>query len=96
MIDAMKAIRVADLAEQRVDPPSDGRHLRAREAGWVRIGRTDDSGRRSLWARASEGRVELCSGREGDDGYACVDAASPLYQAIAGVVTDAIFMAVGP
>jgi hypothetical protein len=43
-----------------------------RGKGWIQVVPFDKSGRRSLWVRQSVGRLELCSGREGDDAGAFI------------------------
>lgn len=48
--------------------------LRACEPGWICISMHDPAGRRGLWfRRTSDGGVELCAGREGDDAWAKVE-----------------------
>lgn len=47
--------------------------MRAKEKGWIRIGRLDEMGRRGMWYRlGGAGSVELCAGREGDDAYCII------------------------
>ena len=67
--------------------------LRCDEPGWIRCGGQD---RRGLWYRGpTDGVVELCSGREGDDGYVKITRDVPLDgRALAdleGVLSDAAF-----
>ena len=71
--------------------------------GWVRIGRKDRSGRRSLWLRVNDadrenpfmdefrGPIELCAGREGDDAYVYIDEGNPLHSQIHDVLTTALY-----
>jgi len=47
---------------------ADGYH-RASDPGWVCVGMNDTSARRGVWYREDGDAIELCSGREGDDGY---------------------------
>ncbi len=69
--------------------------MRAFEKGWIRILRYDLPRRRSLWVRLRKGKIEFCSGREGDDGYASLrfsrnNSLRDLYDLI-GVIKDAIY-----
>ncbi len=74
--------------------------------GWVRIGRKDRSGRRSLWLRVNDadndkdeyfymdefrGPIELCSGREGNDAYVYIDEGNPLHSQIHNVLTTTLY-----
>lgn len=90
---------------------------RAKEPGWIRIGRYDDVRRRSLWVRLTDKngkhlsletiynednlevqdesivRVEICTGREGDDGYFSLSADDPTcsFDDLVGVLTDSVY-----
>ena len=41
--------------------------LRCEEPGWVEVTMADS--RRGLWIRETDGKIEVCGGREGDDVY---------------------------
>lgn len=41
--------------------------IRCEEQGWVPLSIPD--GRRGIWMRVTKDKVELCSGREGDDNH---------------------------
>jgi len=41
--------------------------MRCKEPGWVKL--TCPDGRRGVGMRVTDGAVELCAGREGDDAY---------------------------
>jgi hypothetical protein len=60
---------------------------------WVRIGRQDSTGRRSLWFRESKHCIELCSGREGDDAYVQIYRSNPQWAEIYAVLSSARFAA---
>lgn len=83
---------------------SDGK-LRAKEPGWIRIGRYDDSRRRALWSRITmdgttpsldgvvPSKIELCAGREGDDDYMEVLPSDPCFNALVVLLTSAEYAA---
>lgn len=52
-------------------PPDTDQSLRYRNTGWLLIAMHDPVGRRGVWARVdrTQGIMELCAGREGDDAY---------------------------
>lgn len=64
---------------------------RCGEAGWVRVGLFDDAERRSLWVRYTKSALELCSGREGDDAYARVEASDPAFGQLYDVISRAVY-----
>lgn len=70
-----------------------------RLAGFLRIGRMDSSGRRSLWMRMHPGgggvdpSIELLAGREGNDAAVTIRPDNPQYQAITDVISSARFAA---
>ena len=64
---------------------------RASELGWCRIGAWDSAERRSLWVRLTEGKIELCSGREGDDWYAVIDDSNPCYPTVSDVINAQVW-----
>lgn len=43
--------------------------MRCIEPGWIRVTEYDKAERRALWMRVTEGAVEFCAGRDGDDAY---------------------------
>lgn len=69
------------------------------DKSWIRIGRYDKTRRRSTWARiiCSEDNpedkiaVEICSGREGDDAFACVEKDDPAFPTLLSVIEYSIF-----
>lgn len=66
---------------------------RAYEPGWMRIGRIDSTGRRSLWIRETDGTIELCAGREGDDAYVKITPENPQWIELEDVLRSARFAA---
>ena len=60
--------------------------LRCREPGWIMLAMHDGAGRRGLWMRVGEGKVEFCAGREGDDAYVSVYAGPRLLADFRGVL----------
>lgn len=63
------------------------------EPGWHRIGRIDKPRRRSLWIRESPNCIELCAGREGDDGYVRITPDNPQWRDLENVLSRARFAA---
>jgi hypothetical protein len=68
------------------------------ESGWVRIGVYDVTERRALWIRITEPtatdtniptKIELRSGREGDDAYVCLTPENPQWADLTDVLTRA-------
>lgn len=63
------------------------------EPGWVRIGVTCSSGRRSLWVRIDSDFFELRAGRGGNDSYVKVTRDNPAFPQLLDVLLRAVFAA---
>ncbi len=69
--------------------------MRQNEPDWVQIGFFCDAGRRALWIRVAEDergeatKIELCSGREGDDAYVCLTPDNPQWPDLMDVLLRA-------
>lgn len=91
----LELIRLQRIVYRRQQPPqTDNKPSPRTSPGWVRIGRKDSTGRRSLWMRTrdtSHGPIELAAGREGDDDYVLIDESNPQYLQIYGVLTSALY-----
>jgi len=61
--------------------------------GFLRIGRMDEVGRRSLWLKENSGSFELRAGREGEDAHVVVDKTNPLFGRLHDVLSAARFAA---
>lgn len=58
---------------------------------WVRIGGLCSAGRRSLWVRIGEGKIELCAGREGDDNQVTIDKSNPQFETLKELFSTAVW-----
>jgi hypothetical protein len=58
---------------------------RIREPGWQRVGSLDKPGRRSIWVRFGDHRIEICAGREGDDAYIEIEESNPAFLGLVDV-----------
>lgn len=78
--------------------------MRFNNAGWIRVGRYDSAKRRALWIRflgpKSGGpitdpvrdtitAIEMCSGREGDDGHCIILEENPSFDSLLDVLLHA-------
>ena len=63
--------------------------VRCDEPGWVMLAQADE--RRGLWIRIRKHSIELCAGREGDDGYVKIDSGEVLcHQTIAQTIAQVV------
>ena len=59
------------------------------EPGWIEL--TLPDGRRGVWMRVGEDKVELCAGREGDDAYVCFEPTRQQYHDAVGILECHLF-----
>lgn len=70
--------------------------MRCMESGWVQIGKSDSTGRRSLWVKLSDSNhIELCAGREGDDSYIMIDRSNPQFEELQEIMLTALYAVEG-
>ncbi len=63
--------------------------MRSSEPGYIRCARYDQRQRRAIWYRKNDdGSIDICAGREGDDGYAKLAPGSTIDEEILAKIED--------